>query len=85
MSTGSKVAVGVSIVATISVIAGVHIQKHLDRKRLREGVYKDIERQDRKKQNILELEKQIELTKILTEERDKREREAALASTIKQS
>ena len=50
--------------------------------KLREGVYKDIERQERKKRNLEELKQQIELTKVLTEERDRREREEALASSL---
>lgn len=41
--------------------------------KLREGIYKDLERQERKRQNRMELEQQIALTKRLTEERDRRE------------
>ena len=42
-----------------------------DRKRLREGVIRDLERQEKKRRNLEELEQQIELTKKLKEQRDK--------------
>ena len=42
-----------------------------DRKRLREGVISDLERQEKKRRNLEELEQQIELTKKLKEQRDK--------------
>ena len=42
-----------------------------DRKRLREGVIRDLERQEKKRRNLEELEQQIELTKKLQEQRDK--------------
>lgn len=39
--------------------------------RLRSGVVRDLERQNRKKENVRLLEEQIALTERLTEERDK--------------
>ena len=42
-----------------------------DRKRLREGVIRDLERQEKKRRNLEELEQQIEPTKKLQEQRDK--------------
>ena len=42
-----------------------------DRKRLREGVRRDLERQKRKQDNITKLEQQQGLTRILEEQRSK--------------
>ena len=42
-----------------------------DRKRLREGVIRDLERQEKKRRNLEELEQQIEPTKKLQEQRNK--------------
>ena len=41
-----------------------------DRLRLREGVLRDMERQERKRKNMEELKQQIELTRKLQEQRD---------------
>ncbi|XP_051868108.1 protein PET117 homolog, mitochondrial [Pristis pectinata] len=69
MSTASKVALGVSAVLTVGTVAGVHLRQKLERERLREGVYRDLERQQRKKENIRILEEQISLTKKLEADR----------------
>ncbi|XP_062912471.1 protein PET117 homolog, mitochondrial [Mobula hypostoma] len=69
MSTASKVALGVSVVLTAGTVAGVHLKQKLERERLREGVYRDLERQQRKKENIRILEEQISLTKKLEADR----------------
>ncbi|XP_059842427.1 protein PET117 homolog, mitochondrial [Hemitrygon akajei] len=69
MSTASKVALGVSAVLTAGTVAGVHLKQKLERERLREGVYRDLERQQRKKENIRILEEQISLTKKLEADR----------------
>lgn len=73
MSTASKVTLCLSIVTAGAIIGGVHYKKKSDQMKLREGIYKDLERQERKRQNRMELEQQIALTKRLTEERDRRE------------
>lgn len=41
-----------------------------DRLRLREGVLRDMERQERKRKNMEELKQQIELTRKLQEQRE---------------
>ncbi|XP_069788124.1 protein PET117 homolog, mitochondrial [Narcine bancroftii] len=69
MSTVSKVVLGVSAVLTAGTVAGVHLRQKQERERLREGVYRDLERQERKKENIRILEEQISLTKKLEAER----------------
>ncbi|XP_066552946.1 protein PET117 homolog, mitochondrial [Amia ocellicauda] len=72
MSTTSKVVLGVSLALTLGTVAGVHIKQSLDRERLREGVYRDLERQARKKENLRQLEEQIALTRELEKERQRR-------------
>uniref|UniRef100_A0A8C6UDC8 PET117 cytochrome c oxidase chaperone n=1 Tax=Neogobius melanostomus TaxID=47308 RepID=A0A8C6UDC8_9GOBI len=67
MSTTSKVVLGVSVVLTLSTVAGVHLNQAWDRERLHEGVLRDLERLERKKENLRLLEEQKELTRILQE------------------
>lgn len=69
-SKGSKVALAAASTFAVGIIVFVHQMQNADRKRLREGVIRDLERQERKRKNILELEEQIELRKRL-EQRDK--------------
>ncbi|XP_056303744.1 protein PET117 homolog, mitochondrial [Danio aesculapii] len=76
MSTASKVVLGLSIVLTISTVAGVHIKQNWDRQRLREGVVRDLERVERKRENLRALEEQIQLTRELVTERNRRQAEA---------
>lgn len=70
MSTASKVVLGVSVVLTLSTVIGVHLKQSWDRERLHEGVLRDLERLQRKKENLRLLEEQKELTRILQENRD---------------
>ncbi|XP_061415421.1 protein PET117 homolog, mitochondrial [Lethenteron reissneri] len=69
MSTISKVTLGLAVVFTVSTVAGVHLKQQYDRQRLREGVYRDIERQERKAENLRRLQEQAELSRILEAER----------------
>ncbi|CAN0404143.1 protein PET117 homolog, mitochondrial [Lampetra fluviatilis] len=69
MSTISKVTLGFAVVFTVSTVAGVHLKQQYDRQRLREGVYRDIERQERKAENLRRLQEQAELSRILEAER----------------
>lgn len=62
---------GLSVVLTVGTVAGVHLRQKQDRQRLRDGVFRDIERQNRKKENVHLLEEQIILTKHLEAEREK--------------
>ncbi|XP_029010785.1 protein PET117 homolog, mitochondrial [Betta splendens] len=75
MSTASKVVLGVSVVLTLSTVTGVHLKQTWDRQRLREGVARDQERLERKKENLRLLEEQKILTRHLEEERRRRETE----------
>ncbi|XP_038570606.1 protein PET117 homolog, mitochondrial [Micropterus salmoides] len=75
MSTASKVVLGVSVVLTLSTVAGVHLKQTWDRQRLHEGVVRDLERLERKKENLRLLEEQKTLTRQLEEERQRREAE----------
>uniref|UniRef100_A0A8C2Z3D9 PET117 cytochrome c oxidase chaperone n=1 Tax=Cyclopterus lumpus TaxID=8103 RepID=A0A8C2Z3D9_CYCLU len=69
MSTVSKVVLGVSVVLTLSTVAAVHLKQSWDRQRLHEGVLRDLERLQRKKDNLRLLEEQRALTSQLEEER----------------
>ncbi|KAL7833960.1 hypothetical protein AOLI_G00289200 [Acnodon oligacanthus] len=80
MSTASKVALGVSVVLTVSTVVGVHVKQSWDRQRLREGVLRDLERLERKRENVRALEEQIQLTRELVAERACQEAEAARGS-----
>ncbi|XP_078505080.1 protein PET117 homolog, mitochondrial [Lissotriton helveticus] len=71
MSTASKVVLGVSVLASVATVAGVHLKQKLDRERLREGVLRDLERQHRKEENLRLLQDQIALTRQLEVEREK--------------
>ncbi|KAI7791443.1 protein PET117 homolog, mitochondrial [Triplophysa rosa] len=77
MSTTSKVVLGLSIVLTFSTVAGVHIKQDWDRQRLREGVLRDLDRVERKRENLRALEQQIQLTRELAAERERRETDTA--------
>lgn len=76
MSTASKVVLGVSVVLSVSTVAGVHLRQSWDRERLREGVLRDVERLERKKENLRLLEEQRELTRILQANRDRNHSQA---------
>ncbi|XP_027696087.1 protein PET117 homolog, mitochondrial [Vombatus ursinus] len=69
MSRSSKVVLGLSVVLTVGTVVGVHIRQKQDQQRLRDGVLRDIERQNRKKENVRLLEEQIILTEHLEAER----------------
>ncbi|XP_043839244.1 protein PET117 homolog, mitochondrial isoform X2 [Dromiciops gliroides] len=71
MSRSSKVVLGLSVVVTVGTVAGVHLRQKQDQQRLRDGVLRDIERQNRKKENVRILEEQIILTEHLEAERKK--------------
>uniref|UniRef100_A0A6I8N6B2 PET117 cytochrome c oxidase chaperone n=2 Tax=Ornithorhynchus anatinus TaxID=9258 RepID=A0A6I8N6B2_ORNAN len=71
MSRASRAVLGLSVVLTAGTVIGVHLRQQQDRQRLRNGVVRDIERQNRKKENIRLLEEQIVLTKHFEAERDR--------------
>ncbi|KAM6940199.1 protein PET117 homolog, mitochondrial [Xenentodon cancila] len=76
MSTTSRVVLGVSVVLTLSTVVAVHTKQAWDRERLHQGVVRDLERLERKKENLRLLEEQRVLTRHLEEERRRRESEA---------
>ncbi|KAH0618172.1 hypothetical protein JD844_017162 [Phrynosoma platyrhinos] len=71
MSTVSKVVLGASLLVSGGIVVGVHLQQRRLRERLREGVFRDFERQNRKQEYIRLLEEQSVLTKQLEMERSK--------------
>lgn len=75
MSTASKVVLGVSVVLTLSTVAAVHLKQSWDKQRLHEGVVRDLERLERKKENLRLLEEQRTLTRQLEDERQRRQAE----------
>ncbi|XP_072360105.1 protein PET117 homolog, mitochondrial [Scyliorhinus torazame] len=83
MSTVSKVVLGISVVLTVGTVAGVHLKQQLEKERLREGVFRDLERQERKKENLQNLGEQIILTKKL--EADRLQRSTLASGNSQQS
>ncbi|CAL8354964.1 unnamed protein product [Boreogadus saida] len=77
MSTTSKVVLGVSVILTLSTVAGVHIKQRLDQERLHQGVVRDLERLERKRENLRVLDQQRVLTQQLEAQRTQREAEQA--------
>lgn len=73
MSAASRAVLGLSVVLTLGTVAGVHIQQSLEREKLHQGVLRDLERLERKKENLRVLEEQRSLTLELEAERDRRE------------
>ncbi|XP_062295481.1 protein PET117 homolog, mitochondrial [Scomber scombrus] len=71
MSATSKVVLGVSVVLTLSTVSAVHLKQTWDRERLHDGVIRDLERQEKKKENLRLLEEQRSLTKQLEEQRQR--------------
>uniref|UniRef100_A0A2K6S9P2 PET117 cytochrome c oxidase chaperone n=1 Tax=Saimiri boliviensis boliviensis TaxID=39432 RepID=A0A2K6S9P2_SAIBB len=70
MSRTSKVVLGLSVLLTAATVAGVHAKQRWDQQRLHDGVIRDVQRQNRKKENIRLLGEQIILTKQLEAERE---------------
>lgn len=72
MSTASKVTLGICLTVSIGIIGCVHYNQQKERAQLHEGVLRDMQRQHmRKVQNVNLLQQQIDLTRKLTEERDR--------------
>lgn len=81
MSTASKATLLASAAASVGIIAYVCIKQQYDRQKLRESVWQDFEKQQRKTENIYNLQQQIDLGKRLklSEERE----QAAAITTVK--
>ncbi|VDI31487.1 Hypothetical predicted protein [Mytilus galloprovincialis] len=73
MSTAAKVTLATSIVATVGIISFVHYKQKNDQMVMREGVLRDMERQDKKAQNLMELNRQKAMTKALLQQREQEE------------
>lgn len=71
MSSASKVTLTVSVIASLSIIAFVHWAQQDDRRKLRLGVIRDQERQERKRRNEEELREQQRLQALLQEKEEK--------------
>ena len=69
MSSLSKVVLATAGAFAVGIILVVHMSQDADRKRLREGVWRDLERQEKKRKNQDNLENQLELKRILKKER----------------
>jgi len=63
MSALAKSVFFASCVGAIGIVAYVHWKQVLDRQYLHEGILRDIERQEKKRENLENLQAQIELTK----------------------
>ncbi|KAG5671508.1 hypothetical protein PVAND_001702 [Polypedilum vanderplanki] len=73
MSLASKITFVGCCAATVYIIGFVHYQQSTDRQKLKEGIYRDIERQALRKEmgktiNQYNLQQQKELEKILRKE-----------------
>ena len=75
MSLASKITLAVSCAGTSFVVWLVHKDQENERIRVHQGVIKDQERQERKRQNQLEFEEQQRLTQYLIERQQKEEHE----------
>ena len=71
MSSASKVTLTVSVIASLSIIAFVHWAQQDDRRKLRLGVIRDQERQERIRRNEEELREQQRLQALLQEKEEK--------------
>ncbi|XP_033827057.1 protein PET117 homolog, mitochondrial [Periophthalmus magnuspinnatus] len=71
MSTASRVVLGVSVVLTLSTVTAVHVKQAWDRERLHEGVLRDLERLQRREENLQRLKEQRELTRVLQQDQDR--------------
>lgn len=71
-SLGSKITLAAALTFAVTITALVHQMQNSDRQRLRQGVERDMERQERKRRNMQELEEQIRLREQL-EQRDEEE------------
>ncbi|XP_051939953.1 protein PET117 homolog, mitochondrial [Hippocampus zosterae] len=69
MSTTSKAVLGLSVLVTVGTVVAVHLKQSWDTQRLHEGVLRDLERVERKKENVRRLEENRKLSAHLREER----------------
>uniref|UniRef100_A0A1X7UWZ0 Uncharacterized protein n=1 Tax=Amphimedon queenslandica TaxID=400682 RepID=A0A1X7UWZ0_AMPQE len=60
-----RLSLGLAFGFAIGIIIFVHRNQKSDRERMKEGVVRDMERQERKKQNLLLLKEQQELEQKL--------------------
>jgi len=63
MSTASKITLALTTAATIGIIYHVHESQITDRAKLRQGIERDIQRQQLRTQNLARLQEQQVLTK----------------------
>ncbi|RDD37828.1 Protein PET117-like protein, mitochondrial [Trichoplax sp. H2] len=72
MSARAKVVLGLSCLFSVGIVTGVYLSQKEDRKRLRVGVERDLERQRKKLQNKKELEEQLRLHEELLKKESSR-------------
>lgn len=83
MSTTSKIVFIGACICTGGIIGYVHYKQTSDRAKLHEGVIRDIQRQQQRKiENMYNLQQQIELTKQLKQDLELREQHMASAQAI---
>lgn len=70
MSAASKATLVGACISTVGIISFVHWSQQDDRRRLRQGVIKDIERQERKRQNLEDLKEQQRLQQYFKEKEE---------------
>ncbi|BFZ12082.1 hypothetical protein BsWGS_15121 [Bradybaena similaris] len=82
MSRSALAALAASTTFTCGVIYYVHYSQQRDKLKLREGILIDLDRQQKKAQNILELQRQADLTKMLRQhEREHKEKEGLMTNS----
>ncbi|XP_026477916.1 protein PET117 homolog, mitochondrial [Ctenocephalides felis] len=73
MSLASKITFISCLSAAVGIIGYVHYNQNEDREKLHEGVIRDVQRQQqRKRENLYLLQKQIDLTNQLKSEMEDR-------------
>ncbi|KYN15106.1 PREDICTED: protein PET117 homolog, mitochondrial [Trachymyrmex cornetzi] len=73
MSNASKITFGLCCMTSVGIIGYVHYRQSYDRQQLHLGVIRDIERRDRKAENVYTLQQQAELAKELRRQETLRE------------
>ncbi|KJE95346.1 hypothetical protein CAOG_05801 [Capsaspora owczarzaki ATCC 30864] len=81
MSFAAKSFLAVSTAATVGIIYYVHSNQQSDRERLRMGIERDLERQQRKLENRRELDRQAALTVQLEQEQQNERRTITTTTT----
>ncbi|XP_052824544.1 protein PET117 homolog, mitochondrial-like [Octopus bimaculoides] len=68
MSTTAKVTIGLSVIFTASIVTYVHLSQILDRKKMKAGILNDMNKEQKKIQNLKMLQTQAELKRAYERE-----------------